>query len=145
MEIKFKKVHTAKDLVISILVIAAGVGLYFLNAGLGIVIGACGLAMLLFYKTAYKKPGGDTVLTKKALDIAHACRQGIKDYLDGKDVDPELTAPGAGGVVRVEIYYNKGAGVAYVQLFDFSNYAYEPATDIVELRGPRAKKLIDKL
>ena len=35
MEIKFKKVHTAKNLVISILVIAVGVGLYFVNAGLG--------------------------------------------------------------------------------------------------------------
>ena len=28
---------------------------------------------------------------------------------------------------------------------DFSNYTYEPATEIVELRGPRAEKLICKL
>ena len=28
----------------------AGVGLYFLNPGLGICIGACGLLMCLFYK-----------------------------------------------------------------------------------------------
>ena len=37
------------------------------------------------------------------------------------------------------------AVIAYAQLFDFSNYTYEPATEIVELRGPRAEKLICKL
>ena len=37
------------------------------------------------------------------------------------------------------------AAIAYVQLFDFSNYTYEPATGIVEIRGPRAEKLIGKI
>jgi hypothetical protein len=35
--------------------------------------------------------------------------------------------------------------VAYAQLFDFSNYTYVPATEIMELRGSRAQKLIAKL
>ena len=50
MEYNFRKVHTGKDLAISILVLLAGVGLYFLNPGLGICIGTCGLLMSLFYK-----------------------------------------------------------------------------------------------
>lgn len=145
MEIKFKKVHTAKDLIISILVIAAGVGLYFVNVGLGGVIGVCGLLLLLFYKAAYKRIGDDTLLTKKALDVASSCRNSLLDYLNGKDVEPEVQQPGAGGVVRLEVYYNKEAGVAYAQLFNFSNYTYEAATDMVELHSPKADKLINKL
>lgn len=145
MENQFKKVHTAKDLVISALVLAAGIGLYFVNAGLGILLGVCGLLMLLFYKAAYKKVGGDTLLTKKAVDVASSCRGSLLDYLNGKDVDPTIQQPGAGGVVRLEVYYNKEAGVAYAQLFDFSNYTYEPATGLVELHSPKADKLIDKL
>lgn len=145
MEIKFKKVHTAKDLIISILVIAAGVGLYFVNEGLGGVIGVCGLLLLLFYKAAYKGIGDDTLLTKKALDVASSCRNSLLDYLNGKDVEPEVQQPGAGGVVRLEVYYNKEAGVAYAQLFNFSNYTYEAATDMVELHSPKADKLINKL
>lgn len=39
MEIKFKKVHTMKDLIISTIMVAAGAGLYFVNAGLGILVG----------------------------------------------------------------------------------------------------------
>lgn len=145
METKFKKVHTAKDLVMSILLIVAGIGLYFVNQGLGVVIGACGLLLLLFYKTGYKKVGDDTLLTKKALDVASSCRNSLLDYLNGKDVEPEVHQSGTGGVVRLEAYYNADAEVAYAQLFNFSNYSYEAATDIVELRGPKADKLICKL
>ena len=145
MEIKLKSVHTVKDLVISAIVLAAGIGLCFVNAGLGVVIGICGLLLLLFYKTGYKKEGEDIVLRKKAIDIARHCRDSVKGFLDGKDVEPEIETNENGGVIRLEIYYNAGAAVAYAQLFDFSNYTYEPATEIVELRGPRADSFISKL
>lgn len=142
MEIKFKSVHTAKDLVISAIILAAGIGLYFVNKGLGALIVACALLFLLFYKSGHKREGENIILKKKALDIAHHCRDSVKGFLDGKDVEPEFDTSENGGVVRLEIYYNAEKAVAYARLFDFSNYAYVPATDIVELRGPRAEKLI---
>ena len=142
MEIKFKKVHTAKDLIISILVIAAGVGLYFVNAGLGGVIGVCGLLLLFFYKAAYKREGENILLNKKALDVSRSCRDSLTNFLNGKDVEPEVNTSATGGIIRLEVYYNADAAIAYAQLFVFSNYTYEAATDIVELRGPKAEKLI---
>ena len=145
MEIQLKKVHTRKDLMISAIVLAAGIGLYFVNAGLGITIAVCGLLMLLLYKGGYKREGDSLVLRKKALDVAHSCRDSLKGYLEGKDVEPVVEASMNGGVIRLEAYYNAEAAVAYVQLFDFSNYTYEPATELVELRGPRAEALIAKL
>lgn len=145
MEIQFKSVHTGTDLVISAIILAAGVGLYFVNAALGVVIAACGLLMLLFFKSGHKREGEDIVLRKKACDIAHHCRESLKGFLEGKDVEPEVDAAGNGGIVRLEIYYNADKAVAYARLFDFSNYSYEPATEIVELRGGRAEKLISKL
>ena len=145
MEIKFKKVHTAKDLVISAIVLAAGIGLYFVNVGLGGVVAFCGLLMLLLFKSGNKREGEDTVLQKKAIDVAHSCRESLKGFLDGKDVEPEVEASQNGGIIRLEVYYNESASIAYAQLFDFSNYNYEPATEVIELRGPRAVKLISKL
>ena len=145
MEIELKKVHTLKDLAISAIMLAAGIGLYFVNAGLGFVLGACGLLMLLFYKAAYKRKGENLPLQKKALDVSNSCRESLKGFLDGKDVEPEVVISNAGGILRLEVYYNADASVAYAQLFDFSNYTYEPATELVELRGPRADKLIDAL
>lgn len=146
MEIKFKKVHTGKDLAISAIVLAAGIGLCFVNLGLGIVVGAIGFMLLLFYQGGYKRLGVEgPVLTKKAFDVAYHCRQSLKDFLDGKEVEPEVKAPGAGGVVRLEVYYNREAGVAYAQLFDFSSYTYVAATGIVELHSPKAEQLICQL
>ena len=145
MEIKLNKVHTGKDLLISAIILAAGIGLYFVNAALGIFIAVCGLLMLLLYKSGFKREGDDTVLEKKALDIAHSCRQSVMEFLDGKDVEPDIDKNVAGGVIRIEAYYNAAEKVAYVQLYDFSNYTYEAATGLVELRGERASKLISEL
>ena len=145
MGIKLKKVHTAMDLLISALVVAAGVGLCFANAGLGFVIIVCGLLLLLFFKSGYKRSGENVVLRKKAFDGAHSSRDSLKGFLEGKDVEPEVKTNLNGGVIRLEVYYNAEAAVAYAQLFDFSSYAYEPITEIVELRGSKAEKLITKL
>ncbi|MGM9780643.1 MAG: hypothetical protein ACI3Y7_02190 [Candidatus Cryptobacteroides sp.] len=145
MDIIFKKVHTLKDLALSVAITLSGIGLYFLNAGLGILIGVCGLLMILFYKASYKRAGENTLLKKEAVDICSSCRDSLKDFLDGKDVQPEVKTSPQGAVIRLEVYYNARASVAYAQLFDFSNYSYVPATEIVELRGPRADCLITKL
>ncbi|MBQ9583093.1 MAG: hypothetical protein IJR25_02045 [Bacteroidales bacterium] len=145
METTFKRVHTGKDWLISGITIAAGIGLYFLNTGLGIFVGICGILMLLFYKSGYLANGTGPVLKKKAMDVPRSCRQSIVDFLDGQDVEPQIDDRAIGGVIRIETYYNKAAGIAYTQLFDFSNYNYQPATDVVKLVGPRADKLISKL
>ena len=50
-----------------------------------------------------------------------------------------------GGSVRLDVYYNASAGIAYAQLFDFRNYTYEPETDVIELHSPKAEKLISQL
>lgn len=145
MDIHFKKVYTAKDLVISAITLAAGIGLYFVNAGIGIVVAVCGLLLLLFLKSGYKRPGDNLVFIKKAFDVAHTCRDSLKGFLEGKDVEPEVRTNMDGGIIRLEVWYNTEAAIAYAQLFDFSNYNYEPATELIELHDSKALKLIAKL
>ena len=145
MEIKFKKVHTAKDLTISGLVFLAGIGLYFVKPELGIVIAVCGALLFLFYKAGYKCEGHDTLLSKKGFDIAYSCKQSIVDYLAGKDVEPKFDQLGNDGEIRLETFFNKKAGIVYAQLFVFSNYMYEKATETVELHHPEADKILKHL
>ena len=109
--------------------------------GVGLLL----ILMLLFYKDGFKRVGENVVLQKKALDVAHSCRDSLKGFLEGKDVEPDVNTSINGGVIRLEIYYNAAASVAYAQLFDFSNYSYEPATGIIEVRGRKADKIIGKL
>ena len=145
METHFKRVHTNRDLIDSCIAIIAGIGLYFVLPGLGIFFAAGGLLMLLFYKAGYKAEANGPVLRKKTMEVAHHCRQSIIDYLDGKDVEPRLDHSGAGSVLRLEVYYSKEAGVAYAQLFDYINYSFQKATELVELHSPQADRLINKL
>lgn len=145
METKLKRVHTASDLAISAAVLCAGAGLYFLNNYLGIFLGVCAVAMFIFWKSAFKADGHGPVLKKKTVDIAQPHRLSVLEFLSGKDVEPVLDAPAAGNSSLLEVYYNKQNMVAYAQLFDFSNYTYEKATELVELHSARAEKLISKL
>ena len=73
MEINFKKVHTGKDITISSITFLAGIGLFFVNKGLGVCIAVCGLLMLLIYKSGYKKDGKGAALTKKSEDLCKGC------------------------------------------------------------------------
>lgn len=145
MEYSLKRVHTGKDLAISSTILLAGIGLFFVNKGLGICIGICGVLMCLFYKGGYKKDGRGILLSKKSEDICKECRSSILEFLEGKNAKPELKQGNNGGSIRLEIYFNKTEKIAYVQIYDFCNYNYEPATGIIELDGDRAEKLISSL
>ena len=145
MEIKIKQVHTTKDLIISAIVLAAGIGLYFVNAGIGIVAALCGVIMLLFYKCGHKREGENTILKKRALELEDSCRESLLGFLKGENVEPHIHTASMGKIIRLELYFNASAAIAYSQLFDFNNYTYESATEIVELRGDKALLLIKKI
>ena len=93
MEIKLKKVHTSKDVTLSVITVAVGIGLFFLNTGLGAFIAACGILMLLFWKGGYKREGDNTLLQKKAFDVSHACRESLKGFLETKTVPSSQCQP----------------------------------------------------
>lgn len=145
MEINFKRVHTGKDLSISTIVLLSGIGLFFLNKGLGILIAVCGVILLLICKEGYRKDGQGPVLTKKSEDLCKACKNSIVDFLGGKDVTPVIRKGNEGGSVRLDVFFNEAEGVAYAQLYDYCNYIYEPVTEVVELKGDKAAVLIGQL
>lgn len=145
MNTEFKKVHTTKDLTISLAITAVGVALSFVHMGLGITIAACGILCLLIYKGGYKAEGCDELLSKSAFDAAISCRNSAMEFLEGKSNDIQLKEANNGGVIRLEVYYCKKNSIAYAQLFDFSNYVYAPVTEIIRLDGERADKLISNL
>lgn len=145
MEIKLKRVHTISDLAISAALLVAGAGLFFLNIYLGVFVGICAVFMLIFWKSAFKADGRGTILKKKIVEISQQHRITVLEYLSGKDVEPVLDAPAAGNSSLLEVYYNKTQGLAYAQLFDYSNYKYDKATELVEMHSPRADKLLRQL
>lgn len=145
MEYNFKKVHTRKDLAISTIVFFAAICLLLVNKELGFCTGFCSILMFVFYKGGYKLDGQGILLTKYSEQLCKDCMPSIIDFLNGKDVIPQIKKGFEGGSVRLDVYYNATARIAYAQLFDFINYIYVPVTEIVELNTPKADKLIAQL
>lgn len=143
METTFKKVHTAKDLTISISIILVGIGLCFVNMGLGVSVAICGLLTLCLYKSGYKKDG--VVLARKSEDLCKACKASLLEFLKGQENTPMLTKGSEGGCIRLDVYFNQKEGVAYAQVFDFCYYTYEPASELVRIDYDKSDKLINQL
>ena len=118
-EIRIKKVHTFLDLAIAAVVFAAGVGVYFLLPGWGILFCLIGIVLFAFYKRANKRVGENTPL--------------------------EFTTSLEGDHLYLEVYYNTEVPVAYARLYDVAENRFEPTMAMMELRGSRAQILIDKL
>lgn len=145
MTYNFVKVHTAKDLLISIIILGFGAGLFFIHKGLGIMLVISGILALVFFKSGYRDPVTQVILHKTCAETDKKCRQSLLDFISGLIDEPEIVRTGVGAVVRIEMYHNLEEGVAYIQLFDFENYNYVPATEILSLDENRAAKLLYKL
>ena len=145
MEISIKKVHTLLDLVVSALVTAAGIGLYFVLPGWGILFCLIGVLLFLFYKRAYKREGVSTLLKEKSLDISRECLNGIIDFLGGATGDLELSAALDEDHLYLETFFNANAQQAYVRLYEVKENSFIPITEMVELKGAKAQTLITKL
>ena len=145
METIFKSVHTTKDLAISGSILIAGICLLFINAGLGVLFTVLGLAMLCMFKKGYRKDGQGSVLTRQSEEICMECKAQILDFLNGKDVKPEIKKGNSGGTIRLDAYFHKAEGLTYVQLFEYRNYTYEPLTKVVELHSPKTEIIVSQL
>lgn len=145
MEIRIKKVHTLLDLVVSVAVIAAGVGLYFVLPGWGILFCLIGVLLIVFWKRASKRVGESTLLKEIDVDLVPECRDALIGFLEGDGELPELSKSDDGDHLWMEVFFNKDEKVAYARLYDVAANNFEPATGMLELRGPKAEKLISRI
>lgn len=144
-EIKIKKVHTFLDLAIASIVLAAGIGLYFLLPGWGILFCLIGVLLFVFYKRANKRVGESTLLKEKSLDINPEYRSGIIDFLENNTDVLDFETTSEADHLYLEVYFNAEKPVAYVMLYDVAENRFDAATEMIELRDSMAEKLITKL
>ncbi|MBQ3732911.1 MAG: hypothetical protein II859_03015 [Bacteroidales bacterium] len=67
------------------------------------------------------------------------------DFLNGKNVVPQLVEGNEGGTILLEVWYNETAGIAYARLSEYKELSFQNVTGIVELTAENAQSLISKL
>ena len=145
---EFVKVHSLMDTFIYVALIMAGVLLILLPLGQVIAVFGCflivsGIVVALINKTEYKNLQLKGHFKKLEYYYPLSQRAEIVGALMG---EPEILLPpdtNKDDVLRLDIYYAKSNDKAYLQLFKYVPYAYEPASIIYELEKESIHKLLD--
>ncbi|MBQ8811319.1 MAG: hypothetical protein IJZ70_03285 [Bacteroidales bacterium] len=146
MEKEFCRVRSAKDIAISVsLVIIGGVSIALPTATsiniLGFFLIFAGIILFLMLKTGYK----DTASCEKYQKSEHFFAQSMRDTMSKALAKPEnldLKEEDKGNGLRLDIFYSKSTGKAYLQLFEYVPYKYEPCSRQVECEISKISKIL---
>ena len=147
MEKTFTRVRSIKDITIFVSLALVGIVLTALPigeaasiAGFFIIIAAAILAFVL--KSAYKEVETNEIYLKKERYFQQAEHAAISSAIASKPDTVDLSDEDKGNALRLDIYYSKSSGKAYLQLFEYVPYTYQPCSKIYEYEISKVAKLI---
>lgn len=137
MEKTFIKVRSTKDIVISAGLLIAGSVLVALPTAtsiniLGFFMIFAGLILFLMLKSGYKEIESGTKYCKTERYFSQTMRADISEMIAKKPNSVNLAEEDKGNAVRLDVFYSKHTGKAYVQLLEYVPYKYEPCSDLYE-------------
>ena len=152
MTYKLKKnyirVRSAKDIVIFSLLIIAGCilavipGTDTLNLG-GYCLIVIGVAFSLFLKSDYKDVDTKELFIKKEFLFPKEMKVAILTALFSNPNSIVLSKNGQSQALKLELFYSKKLGKAYLQLFEYIPYQYEVCSEIYEYEISKVGKLLE--
>ena len=135
METKFIKTHSLKDVIVIFLIIVIGCVLSFAKIGTsanltGYLIIPIGIAAIFLLKSEYKNQADNRRYKKKVYYFSNNKQASLIDAINNNPDNIDVKSVDSGNALRLDIYYSKDK--AYIQLFKFVPYQYEPQTELVE-------------
>ncbi len=148
MEKNFIRVRSAKDIKIFSLFIIAGCMLALvpnadsLNLG-GYSLIVIGVVLALLLKSGYKDVSTKEFFQKKELLFPKEMKASILSALASDSNSIELSKNGESQALKLELFYSKASGKAYLQLFEYIPYQYEACSEIYEHEISKIGKLLE--
>jgi hypothetical protein len=147
MEKTFIRVRSIKDIVIFVSLIVAGSILIALPTGAAVNITGfflifAGLILALALKTGHKDSETGETFMKKEIYFQQTQHAAIISAIAAKPESVDMREAEKGNALKLDIYYSKPSGKAYLQLFEYVPYWYEPCSKIYEHELSKVEKLI---
>lgn len=147
MNKEFIRVRSISDIVISASLIIAGTVLVALPTNEAINIAGffmilTGLLLAFVLKTAYIDTATKEKFHKKELFFQHAMYPALTSAVASNPESVDMTEVDKGNSLRLDVYVCRSSGKAYLQLFEYVPYKYEPCSQIHEYTIDRVVKLI---
>ena len=148
MEKTFIRVRSVKDIVISSSLALAGIILCVLPdedaaniAGFFMII--AGIILALVLKSGYKDVETNEMYLKKERYFQQAMHEAISSAIATKPDSVDLAEEDKGSALKLDIYFSRSSGKAYLQLFEYVPYTYQPCSKMYECEISKASKLIE--
>lgn len=147
METQFIKVRTTKDITIFTSLILIGVILIALPTQMGATIAGAtlaiiGIALIPLLKSGYRDRDSSETYRKLEHYFQQTKKSSLTSAISSKPETIELPKEQGSNALRLDIYFSRSANKAYVQLFEYIPYEYEPCTEIYEYEASRVENLI---
>ena len=147
MEKTFIRVRSAKDIIIFTSLVILGSVLVALPTSTSVNITGfflifAGLVLALILRTAYKDTETGSKYQKKEHYFQQAMNAPIASALQSNPESIDLGEADKGNAVKLDIYYSKTTGKAYLQLFEYVPYKYEPCSNMYEHEVSKIGKLL---
>jgi hypothetical protein len=98
--------------------------------------------LLFILKTGYKDLSTGIAYSKSERYFAQSLKDDIHRKILAGKVNIDLSAEDQGNGLRLDLYHSKKAGKAYIQIFEYIPYKYEPCSDIHEFEIDQIKNLL---
>ncbi len=133
MEKNFIRVRSIKDIIISTLLTIAGCVLIVIPTAtsinvLGFFLIFTGILLAFLLKTAYKDEETGVKYCKTERFFSQAMRAELCEKIASQPSGINLAEEDKGNAVRLDIYHSKKSGKAYLQIFEYVPYKYEPCS-----------------
>lgn len=147
MEKTFNKVRSTKDIVISAGLAVAGCVLIALPTSasiniLGFFMIIAGILLFLMLRSGYKEEQSGESYSKTERYFAQAKRAELIEKIASKPQSADISEEDKGNAVRLDVYYSKKTGKAYVQIYEYVPYKYEPCSKQFEYGLSEVSNLI---
>ena len=147
MEKTFIRVHSIKDIVIFISLLILGSILVTVPTGdavniTGFFLVFAGAILALVLKTGYKDVETNEKYIKKERYFQQTMHAAIADAIASKPDSIDLSQENKGNAIKLDIYFSKATGKAYIQLFEYVPYTYQPCSKMYEYEISKVGKLI---
>ena len=147
MNKEFIRVRSVKDVTISTSMTICGSILLLLPTSdsiniLGFFMIFTGIILFLTLRSSYKDTETGIIYSKKEHFFAQSIRQELLDTLTSMPSSISLSEEDKGNGIRLDIYHSKATGKAYIQMFEYVPYKYEPCSKVLEYNLSDVVKLV---
>lgn len=147
MQKEFTRVRSIKDISLFTSLITAGLVLIVLPTGAGVNITGffmifAGLILSMVMRTGYKDIQTGERYFKKELYFQQQMKADLAAVISSRPDSADLSKEGSGNALRLDVFYSKTAGKAYIQLFEYVPYKYESCSRLYEYEIGKVSDLI---